>query len=480
MNAPWLFWHRRDLRLADNLGLARLAAHTTAITGLFVLEPGLWEGPEAAPSRLWFLLASVAELQQAWRRAGSQLLVLQGDPLHGIPQLVARLGMVGRAFNEDVEPGPRQRDEQLQRVLRRQGVAVQRCWDQLLVPPEQVVAGSGELYKVYGHYRRAWFNQPKADPVAAPRRLVGPDDGRLSTVAQTLPLLRQLPTPAELGCAWKGRSPCRPGEQAARQQLDAFVDGALSRYDPERNYPGREGTSCLSAALRFGAIGPRTVWQASQEAMASRGQECMEVQRAITVWQQELAWREFYQQALFHFPGLEEGAFRPRWRQFPWRNQPEHFAAWCEGRTGYPIVDAAMEQLLQTGWMHNRCRMIVASFLTKDLICDWRWGEAFFMQHLVDGDLAANNGGWQWSASSGMDPRPLRIFNPSTQAARFDEDGDYIRRWLPELASCGTADLLSGRIAPLERRGYPEPLVDHRQQQARFRQLYAVHIKGEV
>ena len=480
MNAPWLFWHRRDLRLADNLGLAQLAARTTTITGLVVLEPSLWEGPEAAPSRLWFLLASVVELQQAWRRAGSQLLVLQGDPLHSIPPLVARLGMVGLAFNEDVEPSPRQRDEQLQRVLLRQGVAVQRCWDQLLVPPEQVVAGSGEPYKVYGHYRRTWFNQPKADPAAAPRHLVGPDDGRLATAAQTLPLLRQLPTPAELGCAWKGRSPCRPGEQAARQQLAAFVDGALSRYDPERNYPGREGTSCLSAALRFGTIGPRTVWQASEEAMATQGQECVEARQAITVWQQELAWREFYQQALFHFPELEEGAFRPRWRQFPWRNQPEHFAAWCEGRTGYPIVDAAMGQLLQTGWMHNRCRMIVASFLTKDLICDWRRGEAFFMQHLVDGDLAANNGGWQWSASSGMDPRPLRIFNPSTQAARFDEDGDYIRRWLPELASCGTADLLSGRIAPLERQGYPEPLVDHRQQQARFRQLYAVHIKGEA
>jgi len=480
MNAPWLFWHRRDLRLADNLGLAQLAARTTTITGLVVLEPSLWEGPEAAPSRLWFLLASVVELQQAWRRAGSQLLVLQGNPLHSIPPLMARLGMVGLAFNEDVEPGPRQQDEQLQRVLLRQGVAVQRCWDQLLVPPEQVVAGSGEPYKVYGHYRRAWFNQPKADPVAAPRRLVGPDNGRLATAAQTLPLLRQLPTPAELGCAWKGRSPCHPGEQAARQQLTAFVDGALSRYDPERNYPGREGTSCLSAALRFGTIGPRTVWQASEEAMATQGQECVEARQAITVWQQELAWREFYQQALFHFPELEEGAFRPRWRQFPWRNQPEHFAAWCEGRTGYPIVDAAMGQLLQTGWMHNRCRMIVASFLTKDLICDWRWGETFFMQHLVDGDLAANNGGWQWSASSGMDPRPLRIFNPSTQAARFDEDGDYIRRWLPELASCGTADLLSGRMAPLERQGYPEPLVDHRQQQARFRQLYAVHIKGEV
>lgn len=480
MNVPWLFWHRRDLRLADNLGLAQLAERTTAVTGLVVLEPGVWEGPEAAPSRLWFLLASVAELQQAWRHMGSQLLVLQGDPLQHVPRLVARLGVAGLAFNEDVEPVPRQRDDQLQRVLLRQGVAVQRSWDQLLVPPERVKAGSGEPYKVYGHYRRAWFNQAKARPVAAPRRLTGPDHVRLATAARTLPLLQRLPTPAELGCSWRGRSPCRPGEQAARQQLDAFVDGALSRYEPERNYPGRKGTSCLSAALRFGTVGPRTVWHASQEAMATRGQESVEAQQAITVWQQELAWREFYQQALFHFPALAEGAFRPRWRRFPWHNQPERFAAWCEARTGYPIVDAAMTQLLRTGWMHNRCRMIVASFLTKDLICDWRWGEAFFMQHLVDGDPAANNGGWQWSASSGMDPRPLRIFNPAAQAARFDEDGDYIRRWLPELASCETADLLSGQIAPLERRGYPERLVDHRQQQALFRQLYATHVRGEA
>ncbi len=477
---PWLFWHRRDLRLADNLGLAQLTAHTTAITGLVVLETGSWAGPEAAASRLWFLLASVEELREAWRRAGSQLLVLRGDPLQHIPRLVAQLGVVGLAFNEDVEPGPRQRDEQLQQALGRQGVAVQRCWDQLLVPPEQVVAGSGEPYKVYGHYRRAWFNQAKANPVAAPQGLTAPDHLCLGAAARTLPLVQQLPTPAELGCPWRGFSPCRPGEQAARQQLDTFVDGPLSRYEPERNYPGREGTSCLSAALRFGTIGPRTLWQASQEAMVTWGQKSVEAQQAITVWQQELAWREFYQQALFHFPGLEEGAFRPRWRRFPWRNRPEHFAAWCAGRTGYPIVDAAMTQLLETGWMHNRCRMIVASFLTKDLICDWRWGEAFFMQHLVDGDLAANNGGWQWSASSGMDPRPLRIFNPSTQAARFDEDGDYIRRWLPELASCRTADLLSGQIAPLERRGYPEPIVDHRQQQAHFRQMYAIHIKGEA
>jgi deoxyribodipyrimidine photo-lyase len=200
----------------------------------------------------------------------------------------------------------------------------------------------------------------------------------------------------------------------------------------------------------------------AQEALAS-----------IQVWEQELAWREFYQQALFHFPELAEGPYRPQWRAFPWENDPSRFAAWREGLTGMPIIDAAMRQLNASGWMHNRCRMVVASFLVKDLICDWRWGEAAFMAQLVDGDLAANNGGWQWSASSGMDPKPLRIFNPATQASKFDAEARYIRHWLPELKHVSSRDLLSGEIAPLERRGYPALIVSHKQQQARFKALYA-------
>jgi deoxyribodipyrimidine photo-lyase len=168
--------------------------------------------------------------------------------------------------------------------------------------------------------------------------------------------------------------------------------------------------------------------------------------QAIRVWEQELAWREFYQQALFHFPELADGPYRPLWRQFPWENNPVNFQAWRDGLTGIPIVDAAMRQLNTSGWMHNRCRMIVASFLVKDLICDWRWGERAFMQRLVDGDLAANNGGWQWSASSGMDPKPLRIFNPGTQAKKFDPQAEYIRHWLPELARVSSADLISGGL----------------------------------
>ncbi|MCP9796241.1 FAD-binding domain-containing protein, partial [Cyanobium sp. Lug-B] len=271
------------------------------------------------------------------------------------------------------------------------------------------------------------------------------------------------------------------GEAAAMAQLQAFAEGGvnggpLAASEPGRNLPGEAGTSALSAALSVGTLSPRQAWAAARGARAlARSAEAL---TSIGVWEQELAWREFYQQALFHFPELAEGPYRPQWKVFPWENDPERLRAWREGCTGFPIVDAAMRQLNTSGWMHNRCRMIVASFLVKDLICDWRQGEQVFMQRLVDGDLAANNGGWQWSASSGMDPRPLRIFNPATQASKFDPEATYIRRWLPELAHVATADLISGAIGPLERRDYPEPIVSHKVQQARFKALHAALPRG--
>jgi deoxyribodipyrimidine photo-lyase len=199
-----------------------------------------------------------------------------------------------------------------------------------------------------------------------------------------------------------------------------------------------------------------------------------EARDSIQTWRQELAWREFYQHVMYSFPELADGPYRAPLKNFPWSNNDDLFQAWCEGRTGYPIVDAAMRQMNETAWMHNRCRMIVASFLTKDLILNWQLGEKYFMQTLFDGDLSANNGGWQWSASSGMDPKPLRIFNPASQAKKFDPDGAYIRQWLPELRSVDTEDLLSGKILPLDRDrcGYPAPIVDHNKQQKLFKQLY--------
>jgi deoxyribodipyrimidine photo-lyase len=504
----WLFWHRRDLRLADNRGLAAAAAATPAVTGVFVLDPAILEAsaaavvpgdlPAQAPARLWFLGESLRELAAAWRAAGSRLLILRGDPEVLLPRLAAALAAEVVAWNRDVEPYGRERDRRVARALQAEGRKVLADWDQLLVEPEALRTGAGEPYRVYGPFWRSWRRRVEQkgalgsaasgglDPLPAAHGLVDCDPALLSGLPQVSPG----PGPAAARSGWPEHDfsgaelcPCRPGEAAAREQLDAFCAGSagaarsapLLHYGEGRNLPGEAGTSALSAALKFGTLSPRQAWAAAQrarQAVAALGgaEEALE---SIQVWEQELAWREFYQQALFHFPELADGPYRPQWRAFPWDNEPERFAAWREGLTGMPIVDAAMRQLNASGWMHNRCRMIVASFLVKDLICDWRWGEAAFMARLADGDLAANNGGWQWSASSGMDPKPLRIFNPATQAAKFDPEATYIRTWLPELRHVSTADLISGAIPPLERRGYPAPLVSHKLQQARFKALYA-------
>ncbi|WP_028953457.1 FAD-binding domain-containing protein [Synechococcus sp. CC9616] len=467
-----LFWHRRDLRLADNLGLAAASEISPALTGVYVLDPQVITPPEhlppMAPARLWFLIESLIELQQRWREAGSRLLILEGDPAAVLPQLAERLGAEAVLWNRDVEPYARERDRQVAKRLQADGRRVVVDWDQLLIAPELLKTGGGDPYRVYGPFLRNWRGQVQArQPICtdAPSGLLDLDPEHVPT-GDPLAALRE-----SHGFEGADLCPCRPGETAAVQQLQTFSDGALSSYEPDRNFPGVVGTSYLSAALSVGTLSPRQAWVAAQEAREqSRSDEQL---AAIGVWEQELGWREFYQQALFHFPELADGPYREQWRRFPWENNEEWFASWKEGLTGMPIIDAAMRQLNQSGWMHNRCRMIVASFLVKDLICDWRWGERAFMELEVDGDLAANNGGWQWSASSGMDPKPLRIFNPATQASKFDAEGDYIRHWVPELKHVNTKDLLSGDIAGLERRGYPEPLINHKLQQAHFKALYA-------
>jgi len=473
----WLFWHRRDLRLADNLGLAAAAAVTPAVSGVFVLDPAILGAADMAPARVWFLLESLKELQANWRDAGSRLLVLHGDPALVLPQLAEAIGAAVVAWNRDVEPYGRERDRRVAAALQAQGQKVLVDWDQLLVAPEDLKTGGGDPYRVYGPFRRNWSGQVERQASQGALALRPAPSGLIdfgANLPESLPVLRELPTAEALGKAFSGADlcPCRPGEAAAQEQLQAFCDGGpLLGYEPGRNMPGEAGTSALSAALKFGTLSPRQAWGAAQAAKELARSD--EQRESIQVWEQELAWREFYQQALFHFSELAEGPYRPQWKLFPWENNEDWFDFWADGQTGMPIIDAAMRQLNESGWMHNRCRMIVASYLVKDLICDWRWGERAFMQRLVDGDLAANNGGWQWSASSGMDPKPLRIFNPATQASKFDPEGDYIRRWLPELRHVNTRDLLSGEIIPMERRGYPEPLVNHKTQQARFKALYA-------
>jgi deoxyribodipyrimidine photo-lyase len=470
-----LFWHRRDLRVSDSIGLARACQPNTRVIGVFCFDRAILANDSIAPARVAYLVGCLNCLAQDYLAAGSQLLFLDGDPVEKIPLIAGAIDARSVYWHHDVEPYAQTRDESVATALIAKNIEVHTAWDQLLHEPNTIETGNKQPYTVYTPYWRNWYSRSKPAPVAVK---LPPSDLTATELAalNQLPTI-DLPTAKDLGFSWDRPLTLEPGTRVAERELAAFCDRSIYEYDIQRNFPASLGTSGLSAALKFGAIGIRTVWAATTAAMA--GATSDEARAGITTWQQELAWREFYQQALYYFPSLAQGAYRAPFKHFPWKNDETQFQAWCEGKTGYPIVDAAMRQLDRTGWMHNRCRMIVASFLTKDLIIDWQWGEKYFMQHLIDGDLSANNGGWQWSASSGMDPKPLRIFNPYTQAQKFDPEGDYIRQWVPELKSVDTNLILSGNMPPLMRHsvGYPLPIVDHREQQRLFKELYA-SVKG--
>ncbi len=467
-----LFWHRRDLRIHDNIGLAMARQRSTKVVGVFCFDPTILEADAIAAVRVDYLLGSLNALRDRYQAAGSDLLFLQADPIVALPHLAKALNAQALYWNWDVEPYAQQRDAAMIQALQAIGIEAHTAWDQLLHTPYEIVSkAKSEPYTVYGPFWKNWSIKPKLAPYPELKGVEG-----LTAIDQATAQnhgLIAIPTLQDLGFAWANGQVLEPGELPALKRLKEFTDRAITAYDAARNFPAQPGTSTLSPALKFGTIGIRTVWAATQTAMAQAHGD--EARAGVRTWQQELAWREFYQNVMFHFPKLADGPYREHFQQFPWEDNTEHFQAWCDGRTGYPIVDAAMRQLNAIGWMHNRCRMIVASFLTKDLILDWRWGEKYFMQRLVDGDLSANNGGWQWSASSGMDPKPLRIFNPASQAKKFDPAGEYIRQWVPELRSVKTADLISGEIDQSDRRrtGYPSPIVDHSVQQREFKARYA-------
>lgn len=465
-----LFWHRRDLRITDNIGLAQARQQTRKVVGVFCLDPTILDRDDVAPARVTYLIGSLRSLQKRYAEVGSQLLILRADPRQGIPKLATALQAKAVFWNWDIEPYAKERDRAVLEALHAQGISASNFWDQLLHAPEDIRSGSGQPYTVYTPFWKNWISRPKADPAEPLQKAEGLTEVEQEKASQAGAIA--LPTARDLGYIWDSPLVLAPGEAAAQSRLEKFTSAAINAYGEQRNFPAEDGTSQLSAALKFGVIGIRSVWAATSTALEhSRSDEARD---SIQTWRQELAWREFYQHVMYSFPELADGPYRAPLKDFPWSDNEDHFQAWCEGRTGYPIVDAAIRQMNETAWMHNRCRMIVASFLTKDLILNWQLGEKYFMQMLFDGDLSANNGGWQWSASSGMDPKPLRIFNPASQAKKFDPDGAYIRQWLPELRSIDTADLLSGKILPLDRDrcGYPAPIVDHNKQQKLFKQLY--------
>ncbi|NJK35695.1 MAG: deoxyribodipyrimidine photolyase [Oscillatoriales cyanobacterium SM2_2_1] len=467
-----LVWHRRDLRVDDHPALAAVVG---AVVGFFVFDPAILYAEQVIAGRclrvhgggkVAFMLGCLAELGQRYRKLGSELLLVYGDPVLLLPKVAQRLAITHIHAHRDGEPGAIARDRAVTERLSAMGVMVRWFDDLGLHTTTEIVTKTQEPYRVFTPFWRNWAARPKPQPVDTPSQLVGVDAEVMAAVAD----LRYEPSLEKLGFSHAMDLPVA-GEAAGLRLLTEFCVGdRLRRYDRGREFPAAAGgTSQLSPHLRFGTVGIRRVWQ--QTVLAAELIRSDEEQQGILTWRQELAWREFYQHVLYFFPELATGAYRPQMQCFTWEQDWERFEFWCQGQTGYLLVDAAMRQLKATGWMHNRCRMVVASFLTKDLLLSWQWGEWYFMHHLIDGDLAANNGGWQWSASSGMDPKPLRIFNPHTQAKKFDPEGEYIRQWIPELRGQTAAELFAG---DLWRPNYPRPMVDHNRQQLEFKRRYQV------
>ncbi len=485
----WLFWHRRDLRLFDNVGLSKAKSNTSAITGVFILDQKIFPKEDLKSifpaSQVWFLTKSLDELKRNWSKTGSDLLILHGNPIKLIPLLAEAINADCVCWNKDIEPENISIDKQIIYKLQKQSIKALSEWDQLLIAPNQIRTGNNNPYKVYGPFFKKWnslvemkFSKGYIDVEHTNKRLVGLSNIQKTKIENYLgenyikdsfKLTQRI---REINYfVGHNLCPCRPGEKVGREQLKEFIDkNTILDYSLNRDIPSFNGTSKLSASFRFGTISPRESWNASL--LALNNAKTIYQKKSINTWQKELCWREFYQNILFNFPRLLNGPYREKLKDFPWENNEKWINAWRLGLTGVPIVDASMRQLNQTGWMHNRCRMIVASFLVKDLICNWQIGEKLFMDILVDGDIAANNGGWQWSASSGMDTKPLRIFNPYTQTIKFDPKAEFIKKWLPELSHISKEDLITSEINNLERKIYPKAIVAHKDQQAKFRFLY--------
>jgi deoxyribodipyrimidine photo-lyase len=401
-----------------------------------------------ASPRARFLVDCLRNLSDDLAGRGIPLLVRTGSPEEVLPKLIFECGADRLSFNESSTPFGRKRDAGVRRALGRNGTRVLAFRDHVVFGSDEIRTRSGGPYSVFTPYRRTWWRKWREEPrgPARSRRLPPPIPGFTGD---------EIPRPPD-----DANAPELPrgGERAGERRLRAFLGGAALRYHADRDRPDRDGTSRLSPYLRFGAISPRRCFERAIQA----GADDAKLRPGVTKWLDELIWREFYAAILDEHPRVLRESFRRDTHAIVWDDDPAAFEAWCEGWTGFPIVDAGMRQLLTTGWVHNRVRMIVASFLTKDLLIDWRAGERFFFEHLVDGDPASNNGGWQWAASTGTDAQPyFRIFNPVSQAQRFDPEGSYVRRFVPELSKLPSKFIHEPWKAPTPPGDYPGRLVDH-------------------
>jgi len=445
--APVIWWIRRDLRIQDNQALAAALQCGEEVLPVYILDPKLLAQP--APKRQAFLFAGIRTLKADLRLMGGCLCVRAGDAVEELVKVAGETGARQVFCEEDLTPYSRQRDARVARHL-----SLTHAGFPTVLHPEVTTKDDGKPYTVFTPYSKKWKALPAPVPVTLDPR------GRFSKSIlrenSAIPLLE-----------WANGFPV--GESASRQALNEFLQTRVSFYKDDRNRLDIEGTSRLSAALRFGMVsGREAAWSVRQQvdlAPSPRESEGGET------WLNELIWRDFNASILYHFPAVLQQAFQTRYRAIQWRNAPSELERWKNGQTGFPVVDAGMRQLQQLGWMHNRARMITASFLVKDLLINWQEGEDWFMQNLVDGDPASNNGGWQWTAGVGTDAAPyFRIFNPTTQGVRFDPSGNYIRTWVPELAAVPDEYIHQPETMPLAiqqkygcilGKSYPLPMIDH-------------------
>jgi len=449
-----LVWFRHDLRLDDHPALAAAAARG-AVVPVFIWAPEEEAPWEPGAASRWWLHHSLERLSATLAKAGTPLVIRRGPTLDTLRAVATECSATHVVWNRRYEPAVIARDTAIKKALAGDGLTVESFNGSLLFEPMQVATKEGKPYQVFTPFWRTLLaREEPAEPAAAPKKLRPPEKSPCSLELEALDLLPRIDWSATMRKTWS------PGEAGAAKRLDRFVERALAAYGTERDRPDHDGTSALSPHLHFGEISPRRVWHAVRAAVG--GKPVAKITGGAEVYLRELGWREFANHLLYHFPHTANKPLRADYARFPWVNDPVGLRAWQRGRTGFPIVDAGMRQLWATGWMHNRVRMIVASFLVKDLRISWLDGAQWFWDTLVDADLAANTLGWQWAAGCGADAAPyFRIFNPTSQAEKFDPDGAYVKQW----AGTDAAD-------------YPEPIVDHAE--ARKLALAALkHVTGK-
>jgi deoxyribodipyrimidine photo-lyase len=479
-----LVWFRRDLRSFDHAALFHALKESRSVYCAFIFDKDVLHNLPRADRRIEFIHASVIELRDALRELGGSLIVLHARAVDAIPTLAAALNVDAVFTNHDYEPQAIKRDSEIAAQLLAAGRAFHTFKDQVIFEKDEVLTLSEKPFSVFTPYKNAWLKKLRMDT-----------DGEIHSAYVTPYQIEQYssrlapyadsPIPSLVELGFEKTNLIELGIEAGMRGGQTLIDDfalRMSQYDQTRNFPAIKGPSYLSVHLRFGTVSIRSLARRALDMMRSG-----EGAGGAPVWLNELIWREFYFMILHHHPHVVTNAFKPAYDHIEWESDvqaQENFRAWCQGQTGYPLVDAAMLQLNQTGYMHNRLRMVTACFLVKDLGIDWRWGERYFAEKLNDFDLAANNGGWQWAASSGCDAQPyFRIFNPVTQSERFDPDGKFIRRYLPQLSRLNGKDIHAPwTLQPDVLRAakiilganYPHPIVDHAEARAATLARYAV------